>query len=552
MNKDNDRTGSNKKGTNRKQVKEILKDVDSYSVDELKELLGFLPNDNEYTVDDIGEMFVILRSKYQKLARNGFLDKAEKRILETVDMNPDATPQINTDPPKMQEWWQNEVLEPSNPADKIKITNRKNKIETYPDENGEHQTMKQEQLGIYNSYVVQTAQDTLNPTLKNTNVQHLVIDSQFRQNISPYTPSSTGTSSSTDFTLDLSDHIKNALSLKLYSYQIPYSWYTVDATLGTSCFSVEYKGSSYSIQLDDGNYSRQQLIREIQIQLDASLNLADSDISNNHLDISYNPVNGRSVFYFAQQHTTTPPLDVNIIFYNKDKYNSCNGLCGNTMKVNNNLGWLLGYRTISDVDLTIVVDASYNYINTSIPPKIINGVWSQSSIDVYGTKYLMVVLDDFNQNHLNSGLINIVDTDTTLSVPDYFNESIPSVCAPDPALNNTVSPFYVQSLPRSLTKVQIDSINKRLDSMKNTYKHRITGPTTTDVFAVIPLRKQGFEAGDMIVDLGSSLMINTRTYFGPVNITRMRVTLQDDKGNVINMHGADWSISIIVETLYQY
>ena len=545
MNGDNDRTGSNKKGTNRKQVKEILKDVDSYSIDELKELLGFSTESNEYTIDDVNQMFEILRSKYQKLAKNGFLDKAEKRILETVDMNPDATPQINRDPPKMQEWWQNEVLEPSNPADKIKITNRKNKIQTYPDENGEHQTMKREQLGVYNSFVLPTAQDTLNPTLKNTNVQHMVIDSQFRQNIFPYTPNPTGTSSSTDFTLDLSDHIKNALSLKLYSYQIPYSWYTVDATLGTSCFWVEYNNTSYPIQIGDGNYSRPDLITAIQAQLDISFN-NPSSISP-HLDISYNPVNGRSVFYFASLDST--PFVVNIIFYNKDRNNSCNGLCGNTMKVNNNLGWLLGYRSDDDTIFEIVVDSSLNYLSGGT---ITNGVWSKSPIDVYGTKYLMVVLDDFNQNHLNSGLINIVDTDTTLSVPDYFNESIPSVCAPDPALNNTVSPFYVQSMPRSLTKAQIDSINKRLDNMKNTYKHRISGPTTTDVFAVIPLKKQGFETGDMIVDFGSSLMINTRTYFGPVNITRLRVTLQDDKGNVINMHGADWSISIIVETLYQY
>lgn len=545
MNGDNDRTGSNKKGTNRKQVKEILKDVDSYSIDELKELLGFSTESNEYTIDDVNQMFNILRSKYSKLARNGFLDKAEKRILDTVDMNPDATPQINTEPPKLQEWWQNEVLQPSNPTDKIKITDRKNKVQTYPDENGEHQTMKREQLGVYNSFVLPTAQDTLNPTLKNTNVQHMVIDSQFRQNIFPYTPNPTGTSSSTDFTLDLSDHIKNALSLKLYSYQIPYSWYTVDATLGTSCFWVEYNNISYPIQIGDGNYSRPDLITAIQGQLDASFNTPSSITT--HLDISYNPVNGRSVFYFASQDTT--PLVANIIFYNKDRNNSCNGLCGNTMKVNNNLGWLLGYRSDNDTIFEIVVDSSLNYLSGST---ITNGVWSKSPIDVYGTKYLMVVLDDFNQNHLNSGLINIVDTDTTLSVPDYFNESIPSVCAPDPALNNTVSPFYVQSMPRSLTKAQIDSINKRLDNMKNTYKHRISGPTTTDVFAVIPLKKQGFETGDMIVDFGSSLMINTRTYFGPVNITRLRVTLQDDKGNVINMHGADWSISIIVETLYQY
>jgi hypothetical protein len=407
--------------------------------------------------------------------------------------------------------------------------------------------MKREQLGVYNSFVLPTAQDTLNPTLKNTNVQHMVIDSQFRQNIFPYTPNPTGTSSSTDFTLDLSDHIKNALSLKLYSYQIPYSWYTVDATLGTSCFWVEYNNVTRPIQIGDGNYSRSDLIAAIQAQLDASFN-APSSIPQN-LDISYNPVNGRSVFYFASQNTSQNTDVVNIIFYNKDKYNSCNGLCGNTMKVNNNLGWLLGYRSDNDTNFEIIVDSGLNYLSGST---ITNGVWSSSPIDVYGTKYLMLVVDDFNQNHLNSGLINIVDTDTTLSVPDYFNESIPSVCAPDPALNNTVSPFYVQSMPRSLTKAQIDSINKRLDNMKNTYKHRISGPTTTDVFAVIPLKKQGFETGDMIVDFGSSLMINTRTYFGPVNITRLRVTLQDDKGNTINMHGADWSVSIIVETLYQY
>jgi hypothetical protein len=545
MNKEDDKNGSNKKGTNRKHVKDILKDVDSYSVDELKELLGFSTEDNEYTVDDVNQMFEILRSRYLKLARNGFLDKAEKRILETVDMNPDATPQINADPPKMQEWWQNENLEPSSPSQKIKLTNRKNTVQTYPDDNGNHETMKQEQLGVINSYVLPTAQDTLNPTLKNTNVQHLVIDSQFRQNISPYTPNPTGTSSSTDFTLDLSDHIKNALSLKLFSYQIPYSWYTVDATLGTSCFWIDYSNNTLPIQIGDGNYSRPDLIAAIQNQLNASFNTL-SGISTS-LDISYNPVNGRSVFYFASQNTT--PLVANIIFYNKDRNNSCNGLCGNTMKVNNNLGWLLGYRSDNDINFEITVDSSLNYFNGST---ITNGIWSKSPIDVYGTKYLMIVLDDFNQNHLNSGLINIVDTDTSLSVPDYFNESIPHVCAPDPALNNTVSPFYVQSMPRSLTKVQIDSINKRLDNMKNTYKSRITGPTTTDVFAVIPLKKQGFETGDMIVDFGNSLMINTRTYFGPVNITRLRVTLQDDKGNIINMHGADWSVSIIVETLYQY
>jgi hypothetical protein len=162
------------------------------------------------------------------------------------------------------------------------------------------------------------------------------------------------------------------------------------------------------------------------------------------------------------------------------------------------------------------------------------------------------VLDDFNQNHLNNGLVNIVDTDTTLSLPDYFNTDIPNVCAPDPQLNNTISPFYIQSTPRTLTQSQVYSINQILENRKTTYKSRITGPTTTDVLGIIPIKKQGLNTGDMLVDAGSSLAYNTRTYFGPVNITRLRVSLQDDMGRTLNLHGANWSVAILVEALYQY
>jgi len=65
-------------------------------------------------------------------------------------------------------------------------------------------------------------------------------------------------------------------------------------------------------------------------------------------------------------------------------------------------------------------------------------------------------------------------------------------------------------------------------------------------------RKGSASSGDMLVDLGSSMAYNRRTYFGPVNIERLKVTLQDDKGNLLNINGADWSMSIIVEQLYQY
>ena len=49
-----------------------------------------------------------------------------------------------------------------------------------------------------------------------------------------------------------------------------------------------------------------------------------------------------------------------------------------------------------------------------------------------------------------------------------------------------------------------------------------------------------------------SLQENKRVYFGPVNLVRMRVTLIDDMGNIVNLNGADWNITLISEILYQY
>jgi len=522
-----------------KDIKKKLKDVNTYSVDELKELLGLSTEPDAYTLDDIEKHFWLLRNKYPRLAKNGFLGKAKERILKDLNMDPDATPETNQEPEDMKEWWKNQYLPNSNPLQNLKITDRKNKVKFFDDKNGSHETMKREQLSVLNSHPLLIAQDSLNPTLKNINQRLVVIDSQYRQNIAPFSENTDAPSSSTDFTLDLSDPLTDTLSLKMYSYQIPYSWYVIDKNMGTSYFWIKNLSTSivYSISIDDGNYTKSELVTAIQYKLDVALNNTGLPFNGNNLDISYNQFNGKSCFVFDTQAGTP---NVEVIFYN-------------------NLGWILGYRPGDDKTLPIIfsriVRASVNYKvvpAVSYPYNLANGVFSDGPIDTYGTRYLIVVLDDFNQNHLNNGLVNIVDTDTTLSIPDYFSPDLPNVCAPDPQLGGTLAPFYVQSLPRKLTQAQLYSINQILDNRNTTYKYRTAGPTTTDVFAIIPLKKQGFDAGDTIIELGSSLMYNTRVYFGPVNISRMRVSLQDDKGNTLNLNGSDWSITLMAETLYQY
>lgn len=541
---------NNKDKAPNKEIIQKLKDVENYTIDELTELVGLSAEPNFYTTYDIGDHFDILKSKYPKLARSGgFLEKAEQRIIDDIDMNPNPEPPTNNEPPEMNDWYTNQYLKQDNFLQNARITDRQNKVKVFNDENGgSHETMKREQIGVLNSHPLPIAQDSLNPTLKNVSQRMLVIDSQYRQNIN-------ATTSSTDFTLDLSDILTNTLSLKLYSFQIPYAWYTIDSSMGTSCFWIVYDGTTYPISIQDGNYTAQLLVTAIQYQLDKTLNNVIAPFTGNNFDISYNPINGKSCFLFATQ---VPTLSVEVVFYDSEFYSSCGATCGNTMKLNNNLGWFLGFRPLDDKNLplhfSILVNSSSNYnIPTNPTPyNLDNAYFSDGPIDVYGTKYLTLVLDDYNQNHLNNGLVNITDTDTTLSLPDYFNTDIPNVCAPDPQLNNSFVPFYTQSTPRTLTQAQVYSINQILENRRTTYKSRITGPTTTDVLAIIPIKKQGLGTGDMMVDLGSSLAFNTRTYFGPVNISRLRVCLQDDMGRTLNLHGVNWSVAIIVESLYQY
>jgi|688.fasta_scaffold44587_2 hypothetical protein len=171
---------------------------------------------------------------------------------------------------------------------------------------------------------------------------------------------------------------------------------------------------------------------------------------------------------------------------------------------------------------------------------------AEALADTYGTKYLILVLDDYNQNHLNKGLVTIAANDTKLSMPSYFTPGLPVIS------DDSNNPFYVQSSPRQLTQAQIYTINTINQTRNNTTIDRYTGPTTTDVLALIPVKTFSLKPGEPYIEFGSSLQTNERIYFGPVNIERMKIQLIDDKGNILNMHGNDWSFTIVSTHLYEY
>jgi hypothetical protein len=213
--------------------------------------------------------------------------------------------------------------------------------------------------------------------------------------------------------------------------------------------------------------------------------------------------------------------------------------------VNNTLGWLMGYR-----------EAVVNSIVATA-----DGV-----LDLYGTKNLLLVIDDYNQNHVNNGLVSITETSNTLSMPSYYRPDLPILVEPPSnTFNNDITdygdsavktnrplPLMQYSFPRILTQSQIYTVNEIMKNRERTMSYRSRAPTSPDIFAMIPMKHGGMKLGDVYVEFGSSLQTNMRVYFGPVNIQRMNIQLLDEYGRVLNLHNMDYSFCLNFDVIYDF
>ena len=130
-------------------------------------------------------------------------------------------------------------------------------------------------------------------TLKNITSRIVSIDSQYRQNIATVrgdgqlgvsgAPKEKEPAFNSDFTIDLSEPLTNVVSLKLYSIQVPTTWYAFDHHLGNTSFSREVDGTSAK-SIKPGNYDLSGLTQAI-ITEDPNLTFT-IDNATNIVDIS--------------------------------------------------------------------------------------------------------------------------------------------------------------------------------------------------------------------------------------------------------------------------
>ena len=517
-------------------------DIDSYDDDELLQILDL----EDPTAEEIRDKVGVMMRQYPSIAF--FFAQVGERLESTYATNNEAIQAIDAQQQddEANVWLKNQYLKQDGSKPFNTYTSRDNKVQTFQDDENNHDQMKRERLGAVDVVNVPVSQGTLNPILKNITSRIVMLDSAYRQNIIPY---DSPVAASTDYTLDLSDTLNNTLSIKLSSVQIPYTWYNIADYLGNSCFGY-ILGTSPITDFGDGLNFNDIFSIPNNLYLTASDVLTALNTSSTYSGLNPNlffSLTGASGLGTGNYFTITNygADKIRLVFYNgKNPNMNCNpNGCRSPCKVDNNMGWVLGFRStnIQGLDLTIAYDI--------LPGETVTAGVPYANV---GPTYFLLFIDDFNQNHLNQGLVNIDDTDTTLNAPSYIDANINYSCFTSTSGYNSPFPVYIPNAPTRLTQAQLYSANQILENRKNTTSYRTAGPTTTDVLAVIPLKVGGLSFGIKYIEFGSSLLQNERVYFGPVNISRMRVTLRDDKGNIVNLNGADWSFSLISTHLYEF
>lgn len=239
------------------------------------------------------------------------------------------------------------------------------------------------------------------------------------------------------------------------------------------------------------------------------------------------------------------PSDYRVVFYDPFSFVKCNVGSSSVQNTtwDSTLGWILGFRASTEYDMSDPL-----YFNSLTYPKS-STVTGDNVVSINIYNYFMIVLDDYNQSHMNSGIITTTQSDTDIPLPAYTNRALIQ-CDPITKMPITST---ISSDGTNLTRSSIYAQQAIADdkvALKNSKKYS-SGPFTKDVFALVPLKLAGLANNSVYVADGGTLQNQERTYFGPVNISRMTVKLVNDRGELVNLNGANWSFSFICEQLYK-
>lgn len=276
---------------------------------------------------------------------------------------------------------------------------------------------------INNTFPNAVAPGHLNPVKRITQNQNLNLNSCFRHNYYQSNPC--------DFLYLLPVEIKNVLSIRIVSLELPNAWYLFSHIQKNNTFTIEVKVDKvkhiYKIVIPDGNYDVD--------SLQCFLNSTYFYESNSNLDsylkyikFSIDPYNLKTRFDILDNEFDI--FTFSLVFVSNISQN-----------IMNTCGWILGFRLANYFDIT-------------------EKIQSEGLFDGGGDRYIYVALNDYqyNNNSLNTVCFDksILNEDVIAKIP-MINGKLSLVVSDD---NNPLAKIRRYTGPVNISKLHIKILDK--------------------------------------------------------------------------------------------
>ena len=315
---------------------------------------------------------------------------------------------------------------------------------------------------------------------------------------------------------------------------------------------IQTDENNYTFIIPNATYTRNELVTVINGLFQANPQTANSSVS-------IKTINGNDFSYFyIYINKLFTSSDYSIVFYDNTNFQQCT--IGKTSIGNasydTTIGWILGFREYAEYELTNYITTSSTDSSSSSQLNNICTIIADTTCSTTLFNYFILTLDDFNQNHTNDGLVTITTTEKSIPLPSYANRS-DFVCDPTSGahlytgITNPGSNNLTQNQIYSITEIMNNNVNAPTlygNVPINNYSY---GPFISDVLAVIPIKTAGVINGQTIIIDGGTLQTQNRKYFGPINLNRLKITLYDDRGHIINLNNSNWSFTLLVDQIYK-
>ena len=321
--------------------------IDNYTKYELIDILDLPHNFDKDTIQNKTIKLI------NNIINNNRLDNKTKTL--TISFLNKAKDLLNEDNNEKKDNLKQKIEDFYNSSYELKTSELENPQE--------HMVQLRQNKPYLSSYPSEFFPGIINPIKKRTIKKNLNIDTRFRENYY--------STSSSNFNFNLPINIDNVLQMQLNAIELPNTFYVISKQYNNNYFIIKVNDMSAVIKIPDGNYTQISIIEIINKQLENAGSPFSYILFN--CNLTY-PTTGSGQIIVGVNNDYNEMVESLELNFQVDNQ----GLDDKNTPLPLKFGWLLGFRNG-------IYSGNLNYVSEGI-------------LDLTGSKYLYLVIDDYNNN----------------------------------------------------------------------------------------------------------------------------------------------------------